>query len=68
MVYTRSNNRVVEIAYKPEDFRNLARVVREMLAVVRHGHLPRRAAPSRSPTAATDVFASNHRLAINPLT
>lgn len=47
VVYTRSNNRVVEIAYGSDDFRNIARVVREILAVVRHGHLPRRAPASR---------------------
>lgn len=47
VVYTRSNNRVVEIKYEPEDFRRVARVVREILAVVTRGYLPRRAPASR---------------------
>lgn len=47
LVYTRSHNRVVEIAYQPDDFRRVAQAVREVLAIVNHGHLPRRAPASR---------------------
>ena len=46
VVYTRSDNRVVEITYEPDDFRRVARVVGEILAVVTRGHLPRRAPAS----------------------
>ena len=47
LVYTRSNHRTVAIDYQPEDFRKIGRTVREVLAVVSRGELPRRALPSR---------------------
>ncbi|MHC5536995.1 CRISPR-associated protein Cas4 [Singulisphaera rosea] len=47
LVYTRSRNRVVEITYTREDFRQVGRAVREILDVVQRGTLPRRASPSR---------------------
>jgi CRISPR-associated exonuclease Cas4 len=47
LVYTRSHNRVVEVAYAPEDFRRIGRVVREIVGIVALGWLPKRAAPSR---------------------
>jgi CRISPR-associated exonuclease Cas4 len=47
IVYTRSANRVVEVAYQPEDFRRVGAVVREVLAVLSRGHLPRRAPAAR---------------------
>lgn len=46
VVYTRSQNRVVEIRYEPEDFRRIGRVVREILDVLHRGVLPRRAPDS----------------------
>src|SRR4051794_14473641 len=46
VVYTRSQNRVVEVSYGPEDFRSIGRAVREILGVVRLGKLPKRAPTS----------------------
>ncbi len=46
LVYTRSQNRVVEITYQPEDFRRVGQAVREMLNIIHRGKLPRRAPPS----------------------
>ena len=46
VVYTRSQNRVVEIRYEPEDFRRIGRAVREILEVLHRGKLPRRAPAS----------------------
>src|SRR3954454_4190937 len=42
VVYTRSRNRVVEVAYGPEDFRHIGRAVKEILGVIRLGTLPKR--------------------------
>lgn len=47
LVYTRSRNRVVELVYTSDDFRLVARSVREMLGIVRLGKLPGRAPPRR---------------------
>ncbi len=47
LVYTRSNNRTMEIRYTPEDFQQIGRIVGEMLAIVQRGQLPARAPPSR---------------------
>lgn len=47
VVYTRSNNAVRTIDFTPEDFREVGRVLTEMLKIIQHGHLPRRAPPSR---------------------
>jgi CRISPR-associated exonuclease Cas4 len=46
LVYTRSQNRIVELSYQPEDFRRVGRAVREILDVIHRGKLPRRASPS----------------------
>ena len=46
LVYTRSQNRVVEIAYQPEDFRRIGRAVQEILDIIQRGKLPRRAPPT----------------------
>ncbi len=46
LVYTRSQNRVVEITYQPEDFHRIGRAVQDILEVMHRGKLPRRAAPS----------------------
>ena len=46
LVYTRSQNRVVDIAYQPEDFRRIGRAVQEILDVLHRGTLPRRAPAS----------------------
>lgn len=46
LVYTRSQKRVVEITYQPDDFHRIGQVVQEILRIVHHGTLPRRAAPS----------------------
>jgi CRISPR-associated exonuclease Cas4 len=43
LVYTRTQNRMVEVIYKPEDFRRIGRAVQEILDVVHRGKLPRRA-------------------------
>ena len=43
LVYTRSRNRLVKIAYEPDDFRTIGRAVREILEIVHLGKLPRRA-------------------------
>ena len=47
VVYTRSQNRVIEVRYEPEDFRRIGRAVREIVAVIGSGKLPRRAPASR---------------------
>ncbi len=46
IVYTRSHNRVVEVTYRPEDFRRIGQVVSGILDVAHRGKLPRRAPPS----------------------
>ena len=46
LVYTRSQNRVVELNYVPEDFQKVGRSVREILDVIHRGKLPRRASPA----------------------
>jgi CRISPR-associated exonuclease Cas4 len=46
IVYTRSQNRVVEVRYGAEDFRRVGRAVGEILDIVQRGTLPRRAPPS----------------------
>ena len=46
LVYTRSQNRVVELNYVPEDFRKVGRAVREILDVIHRGKLPHRASPA----------------------
>jgi CRISPR-associated exonuclease Cas4 len=46
LVYTRSQNRVVPIAYEPEDFRWIGRAVQEIFGVLHRGTLPRRAPAS----------------------
>jgi CRISPR-associated exonuclease Cas4 len=46
LVYTRSRNHVVAIDYRPEDFRRVGRAVREILEIIHHGKLPRRAPAS----------------------
>jgi CRISPR-associated exonuclease Cas4 len=47
VVYTRSNNLVVEVAYTAEDFQLVGVIISEMLTVVQKGKLPRRAPPAR---------------------
>jgi CRISPR-associated exonuclease Cas4 len=47
VVYTRSRNKVVEVTYEPEDFRRIARVVREIAEVIARGKLPRKAPAGR---------------------
>jgi CRISPR-associated exonuclease Cas4 len=46
IVYTRSQNRVVELTYDPSDFQRIGRTVREIVSVITRGHLPRRAPAS----------------------
>ena len=61
LVYTRSQNRVVEITYQPEDFRASARWSGKSFALCTSGLFraePRRAIVS---IAATDLFASDRR-------
>lgn len=47
IVYTRSNNRCVEIEFTADDFRSVGETIANMLKIVRRGHLPKRAPPSR---------------------
>ena len=46
VVYTRSNNAVRTIEFTQDDFREVGKVLTEMLNVIQNGHLPRRAPPS----------------------
>jgi CRISPR-associated exonuclease Cas4 len=46
LVYTRSQNRVVELAYDASDFQKIGRAVHEIISVITRGHLPRRAPAS----------------------
>ncbi len=46
LVYTRSQNRLVEFAYDAEDFRTIGKAVREILEIVQLGKLPKRAPAS----------------------
>src|SRR5579875_42141 len=46
LVYTRSQNRVVEITYQPDDFRRIGQAIREILDILHRGVLPRRAPSS----------------------
>jgi CRISPR-associated exonuclease Cas4 len=47
VVYTRSNNRIEPVEFTVEDFRQVGKLVAEILVVVRRGHLPKRAAATR---------------------
>jgi CRISPR-associated exonuclease Cas4 len=47
LVYTRSQNRVVELTYEPADFERIGRTVREIVSVITRGVLPRRAPAGR---------------------
>ena len=47
LVFTRSRNHIVLIAYEPDDFRRVGRAVDEILRILELGTLPRRAPASR---------------------
>lgn len=44
IVYTRSRNKVVEIAFSQKDFENLSRTINEILFIIQKGYYPKKTA------------------------